>query len=96
MSSTLNSSLFKTAITFSSLCKTSSLPCLVSDKVTDDVVVSELVTKLPIDKGIEIWTEKVLLVDCTRKDVTSKIASAGYDAATIAKWMEEWYKKVII
>lgn len=66
------------------------LPCLVSDRITDDVCISELVTKLPID-SVEPWAKAVADMDFSRKDVRDKIIEAGYDARTLAAWLEKFY-----
>lgn len=66
------------------------LPCLVSDRITDDVCVSELVKKLPIDQGVEVWADAASSVD-GRTDATEKIIKAGYDVKENARWLEKFY-----
>ena len=70
------------------------LPCLVSDKVTDDVCVSELVTRLPVDAGAEPWMDALSELDFTRKNVLDKITESGYDAKALAVWLENFYTEV--
>ena len=70
------------------------LPCLVSDKVTEDVCISELVKRIPIDKGTTPWEKEIASIEFTRKDVSDKIRNAGYDAKTLAIWLEDFYEKV--
>ncbi|MDE7297543.1 MAG: glycosyltransferase family 1 protein [Lachnospiraceae bacterium] len=67
------------------------LPCFVSDRVTREVGVSELVNYLPIDKGTKLWVDAIRRQDCTRRDVTEKIRAAGFDVRTLAKWMKDFY-----
>ena len=67
------------------------LPCFVSDKVTEDVAVSELVTRLPIDNGIFEWVKCISSSELVRKDVSSKIVEAGYDAKRLAYLLTIFY-----
>ena len=71
------------------------LPCLVSDKVTDEVKVSETVLYLPIDKGTEIWVENALKLKGQRFDVIENIKKAGFDVAESAKELEIFYKSIV-
>ena len=73
----------------------SGLPCLVSDRVTEDVCVSELVVRLPIDQGFEIWEKAIDSLSVCRRDVTDKIAAAGYDVKKNAEWLEKYYLELI-
>ena len=71
------------------------LPCLVSNRVTADVCVSELVTRLPIDVGVDSWIKCIMELDTARKDVSEKIAIAGYDVRKNARWLEKYYLELI-
>lgn len=71
------------------------LPCLVSDKVTDEVKVSDAVTYLPIDKGIDCWVSNALNLKGKRFDVISDIKKAGFDVSESAKELEIFYKGII-
>lgn len=73
----------------------SGLPCLVSDTITSDVNISDLVTSISIDKGVTPWMEIISNLNLTRKDVHENIISAGYDSKTLAKWIEDFYKNII-
>lgn len=72
----------------------SGLHCLVSDTVTRDVEVSELIEYLPIDKGVNVWVEKVQNADLTRKDVVCDIVKAGFDIEASSRWLAEFYEKL--
>ena len=69
------------------------LPCLISDRVTTDVAISELVVSIPVDQGTKIWEEKVAELNYLRKDVRDKIISNGYDSKTLSNWLEDFYFK---
>ncbi len=71
------------------------LPCLVSNRVTTDVCVSELVTRLSIDVGVDSWIKCIMEIDAERKDVSEKIATAGYDVRKNARWLEKYYLELI-
>lgn len=70
------------------------LPCFVSDTVTKDVGISELVTYLPIDEGAEVWSNAVLSSDLSRKDVSKEIIKAGFDIGTSVAWLSEFYERI--
>ena len=70
------------------------LPCFVSDKITEGVCISELVTRLPIDKGAEVWENAVCTAELERKDVTEKIKKSGYDVNNSAEWLVNFYMEI--
>lgn len=71
------------------------LPCFVSDTVTRDVCVSELVKYLPIDKGVEAWVNAISEFTPYRLDVTEKIKLAGFDIKSAAEDLTKFYLEQI-
>lgn len=71
------------------------LPCLVSEKITDDICLSELVCKLPIDCGTLPWVKTIESMSFERKNVSESIRSAGYDISNIAYWLENFYYSML-
>jgi len=71
------------------------IPSLISDHVTKEVHISELVTYLPIDKGVDPWVEAILKIDYQRKNVIFEIKRAGFDVQDTAKWLEAFYRGII-
>ena len=72
------------------------LPELVSDKVTREMDVSDLIAFLPIDKGADIWAEEMsrVLVNTEQRAAYSHIiADAGYDIKKEAQRMQDYYIK---
>lgn len=70
------------------------LKCLISDTITDEVVISDLVTRLPIDSGVNIWTEKFSdAIDYKRKDMRDIIRKSGYDIQETVDFLTEFYTK---
>ena len=70
------------------------LPCFVSDTVTQDVCLSELVTYLSIDQGVEVWGDKILHSDLTRKNVSADIIQSGFDIAASCTWLTDFYQSL--
>ena len=70
------------------------LPCLVSDTVTKDVNVTELVKNLPINKGTEVWIREIEKLDFHKKDVSEDIRRAGFDIESSAKWISNFYMRL--
>lgn len=77
------------------------LPCLMSDAVTPDVIVTEgLVETESLEAGPQIWARRAFEM-AQRIPAASKengrvcqynsIVRAGYDANTLAKWYEEYF-----
>lgn len=73
----------------------SGLPCIISEGVTSETDVTGLCTFLNLNKGAEIWANKIL-ENCkfeNRKNTQSMIIKAGYDITNTAKYMEDFYLK---
>ena len=70
------------------------LPCLVSDKVTTEVAVSEAVKYLPIDRDIDCWVEAAQNVAGKRYDVVEQVKDAGFDVATSAVALLNEYRRI--
>ncbi len=72
----------------------SGLPCFVSDKITKEVGISELVKFLPIDKGTQVWIDAIKETDLTRKNVIDKIVQAGFDIKKSVEWLTKFYEEI--
>ena len=70
------------------------LPCLISDNISDDVCISDLVHKIPINHGEDIWVDAMLTFDYSRRDVSEEIKKAGFDVSATAQWLTEFYEKL--
>ena len=67
------------------------LPCVISDKVSPESILTDLVQQLPLGSA-ETWAEQVLCAARReRKDTYDAICAAGFDIAGNAKWLEEFY-----
>ena len=73
------------------------LKCFISDKVTHEVALTELVTYIPLDASAKEWAKTILskadLTD-TRKDMTKIIGQSGYDIALEARKLQGQYIKM--
>lgn len=72
----------------------SGLPCFVSDKITKEVAISELVKFLPIYKGTQVWIDAIKETDLTRKNVIDKIIQAGFDIKKSVEWLTKFYEEI--
>lgn len=67
------------------------LPCVMSDRITDECVLTDLVTTLPIDDP-KAWAEELLKKRWTpRTDRLAEIQAAGYDISTAAEKLAQFY-----
>lgn len=68
------------------------LPCLISDTITDEVCITPLVEKLPINKEPIVWAKRVdLLRNCKHEDFLEDIKNRGYDINTSVLNLEKFY-----
>lgn len=67
------------------------LPCLISDKVTTEVAVSEAVTYLSINHGVACWKAAAEKVVGIRYNVVNQIKKAGFDVETSAAYLMSEY-----
>lgn len=69
------------------------LPSVISDKITDEVKITDLVEYLPLNKNAEYWAEKLLEFSrkFERRNTYNEIVEAGYDIESVAKWYEDFY-----
>ena len=81
--------------------QTASLPCVVSDAIPSEVKITDLVEFIPLDKGAEYWSEKVLnhADENSRKDIqeniVKEIRESGYDIKELARKYKDFYLDII-
>ncbi|MCM1182541.1 MAG: glycosyltransferase [Roseburia sp.] len=74
------------------------LPCLISDTITRDVVVSRnLVRYESIERTPDIWAREAAAmgIDADRNCQYEAIAGAGYDVEALAKWYEKYITGIL-
>lgn len=71
----------------------SGTPCLVSDSVTEEVCITDLITRLSINESPEVWAEEIGKKESIsgEMDMRGKIADSGYDIKTTAQWLQNFY-----
>jgi len=73
------------------------LPCVISDRITDEVNITDLVEYISLNKSAEYWAEKIMKFSqgFERRNTYSEIVEAGYDIESVAKWYQEFYLRVL-
>lgn len=70
----------------------SSLPCVLSTNITNEIELTDKVSFLSLTDSAEIWADEILKYKgCTRKDESQVIAQHGYDANQVAQSLQEFY-----
>ena len=58
----------------------SGLPCVISDVISKEVDITELITRESIESKPDVWATRICeQKNCTRKDTSAIIAKAGFD-----------------
>lgn len=73
------------------------LPCLISDTITDNVIVTkDLVEKKSLEASAKEWATRAMQLNDSRNRECQResIAQAGYDIKQLAKWYEEYMLSV--
>lgn len=75
----------------------SGLPCLVSDSITRDTGITDSVHFLSLADGVAVWARRLedLEAPVSRIDAAAVVGAAGFDARSVAKWMEDFYVEVL-
>ena len=68
------------------------LPCIISDEVPNEAIVTNLVSVSSLKESPEKWAEKIDKTRCTvRKIQIEEIIKSGYDINDNAKRLQEYY-----
>ncbi|NSL52733.1 glycosyltransferase family 1 protein [Calidifontibacillus erzurumensis] len=69
------------------------LRCIISDRITNEVIVTDLVEQLSLDLSAKHWSKEVLkyMNSYERKSTFEEIKVSGYDISDTAKWLELFY-----
>ena len=75
----------------------SGLPCLISDKVSIECKMIEVMQQIPLMESPEIWAEKAIEAAKTpRKNTYEEIKTAGYDIVENARRLQKMYEEMMI
>lgn len=71
------------------------LPCIVSDTITDEVCLTDLVQKMTIEGSPEAWADAVVALSGAeaRRGRAEEVKAAGYDINETALWLTDFYLK---
>lgn len=74
----------------------SGLPCIVSDRITRDVEVTDMIKFISLDKKADYWAEKILEIKDNepRTSTIKQIIQSGYDINSTTKWYEEFLLQI--
>jgi glycosyltransferase involved in cell wall biosynthesis len=69
------------------------LPCFISDAISDEVVITNLVHTLSLKQRAEVWADYILAHNnqVERTDTSKTIKAAKYDSIVITKQLEDFY-----
>lgn len=73
----------------------SGIQCVISDNITDEVKITDLVESVSLKQSPSYWAERInkYSVGYQRKDMSEEIRNAGFDVKTTAKWLENFFLK---
>lgn len=70
----------------------SGLPCLISDRVSLECRITDLVEQVALTKSPEEWAKQaVKAAKLERKNTASEVRNAGFDIKVSAKYLQEFY-----
>ena len=68
------------------------LPCIVSNSISKEVLLTKSIEMLAINDGVEKWAKVIINVNRERnKDAKDELCRAGYDIIDEAKKLQQWY-----
>ena len=71
----------------------SGLPCVISDRITEEVRITDLVEYVSLTKSAKFWAEKLMKFSkgYVRRNTYKEIVEAGYDIESVTKWYQDFY-----
>ncbi|MCL2410685.1 MAG: glycosyltransferase family 1 protein [Treponema sp.] len=72
------------------------LRCIISDVITQEAKVTNLLEYLPLQESASYWARKILEFEkgYERENMQKVMANAGFDIKNVAKWLEDFYCEV--
>lgn len=68
------------------------LPCVISDRVPDACMLTDLVQRVSLEESTRQWAERILAARAiVRRDRFDEIAACGFDIVSNAAWLQEYY-----
>jgi len=76
--------------------QTAGLPCCVSDTVSRESAITDLVRFRPLNDGADQWAAWVLAhAKAPRRDMREEICAAGYDISITSEWLAAFYLNIV-
>ena len=76
-----------------------SVPCLATDTIARDAFLTDYAQALPLAAGAGEWSRHALALlrnPPIRQDARQTIRAQGYDIKDVAKWMEDYYRRLAL
>ncbi len=71
------------------------LPCILSDNISEEAVLTSSVKMLSLNENAGLWANEILGTDIYRNpNATVQLVEKGYDIKIEAKKLEDWYGKL--
>lgn len=75
-----------------------SLPCVISDGIPNEAIITENVFAVPLSEGAPKWAEEILKIDCSSRQQDAEaskeaVLKAGYDIKLTAKKLQDFYEE---
>ena len=72
------------------------LPCILSNRISNEVILSDCVQMLDLDDGINAWKNAILSVDTKRSvDSINQLEANGYNVVRESKKLSEYYNSLL-
>lgn len=72
--------------------QTNGMPCIISDVIPKDVIITDLVTRLPLGESAGVWADAVLAQDSKeRKNTFEDVKKAGFDIKKLSEELQTLY-----
>ena len=73
--------------------QSSGIKCLLSDQVSSDVKISDNCYLLPLEE--DVWLKEIKKDFSRNKDAYKNTIKSGFDINTTAKWLKEFYQRIV-
>lgn len=71
------------------------LPSVISDVISDEAIVTNVITKVSLREKADKWADVILEVyrNTKRKDTSEQVRDGGFDIVSTARWLQKFYVK---
>lgn len=75
-------------------CQASGIPAVVSDNITDEVILTKLIEKCDLSDDVDVWVDKIFDVANKKsnyEDIIQELRNSGFDAKQSALKLQQFY-----